>query len=262
VEGELITSLQNPKIQWVRRLQAQAKARRAEGVLVAEGIRLLEEALQAGWEAALILYAQPLTERGLALLEGWRRTGAPLEETSASVLTAASDTYTSQGLLAVLKTRSLPLPENPDFLLVPDGVRDPGNLGTILRTALAAGVQAVLLPPGTVDPWSPKVMRSGMGAHFRLPLHTLSWQAIRQVLHPPLQVLLADSSGGEIYYEADLRQPLALVIGGEAAGAGDLATSLSTAHVHIPMPGKAESLNAGVASAILLFEVVRQRGLV
>lgn len=260
----MITSVQNSKIQWVRKLQAQAKARRQDGVFVAEGVRLLEEARQAGWEAALVLYSQPLSQRGLALVSAWQSSGALVEEVSENVLEAASDTQTSQGLLAVLETRQLSLPENVNFLLVADGMRDPGNLGTILRSALAAGVQGILLPPGAVDPWSPKVVRGAMGAHFRLPIHTLDWPEIASVVHPEdgvyLQVYVADSGGGIAYTMADLRQPLALVIGGEAAGAGAPAAALADGRLHIPMPGGAESLNAAVAATVLMFEVVRQRG--
>jgi TrmH family RNA methyltransferase len=170
----------------------------------------------------------------------------------------------------VLALRPLPLPPAPNFALILDGVRDPGNLGTILRTAAAAGVQVVLLPPGSTDPYAPKVVRSAMGAHFRLPVHSLDWDMLRSYLNPPgpglmPAVFLADAAGGQPYTQADLRRPLALVIGGEAAGAGAEMAALAQARLHIPMPGSAdtnqpvESLNAAVAAAILMFEVVRQR---
>jgi TrmH family RNA methyltransferase len=259
----MITSVQNPKIQWVRKIQAQAKARREEGSFIAEGVRLVEEALQSGWEAPLVLYTTPLIDRGVALVAAWQTAGVPVEEVSPHVLAAASDTQSPQGVLAVLKVRALPLPEKPTFLLVADGVRDPGNLGTILRTALAAGVQAVLLPPGAVDSWSPKVVRAAMGAHFHLPIVSLDWAAIASLVHPAegpaLQVLLADSGGGIPHTSADLQKPLALVIGSEAEGVGAPAAALADGRVHIPMPGAAESLNAAVAAAVLMFEVARQR---
>ena len=103
----------------------------------------------------------------------------------------------------------------------PIKIRDPGNLGTLLRTAAAAGVQAVLLPPETTDAFAPKVVRSGMGAHFRLPIHSMSWDEINQVVKlAGLQVFLADMDG-QSCWETDLRQPLALIIGGEADGASE-----------------------------------------
>jgi TrmH family RNA methyltransferase len=142
--------------------------------------------------------------------------------------------------------------------LILDGVRDPGNLGAILRTAAAAGVDAVLLPPETADPYAPKVVRAGMGAHFHLAIHSLQWDAIRTVCGS-LQIFLAHSEGALLYTEADFTQPLALIIGGEAHGAGPEIQALHPAAVRIPMPGRAESLNAAVAAGILIFEVVQQR---
>jgi len=254
----MLTSSQNPKIQAVRKLQAQAKQRRQEQAFVVEGVRLVEEAWAAGWQARLVLYSSELSERGQQLVRQFRSVGAPLEEVSPGVLAAASDTPAPQGILAVLETHTLALPAALDFVLIPDGVRDPGNLGTLLRTAAAAGVQAVLLPPGTVDPWSPKVVRSAMGAHFRLPVLELDWEQIRTALDG-LQVYLADSGGGLAYTAADLRQPLALLIGGEAEGAGAQGAALANERLHIPMPGPTESLNAAVAAAILMFETARQR---
>ena len=260
----MITSVHNPKIQTIRTLQSHSKARREEGAFVIEGIRLAEEALLATWEAQLVLCTTHLDSRGQSVVEGFSARGVPVEQVSDRVFAAISETETPQGLLAVLKLRALPLPATPDFLLILDGVRDPGNLGTILRSAAAAGVQAVLLSPGSADAYAPKVVRAGMGAHFRLPIRQLSWEQIKATLDPSpvgLRVYLAEATAGIPYTQADFRSPLALVIGGEAVGAGQQAVSLTTEKVHIPMPGGSESLNAGVAASILLFEVVRQRGL-
>ena len=258
----MITSAHNPKIQWLRKLQSQARARREQGAFVVEGVRLAEEALQAGWPAELVLHSAALSPRGQAVVDGFAGRGVPVESATEAALKAASDTETPQGLLVALKLQPLPLPPALDFILIPDGVRDPGNLGTLLRTAAAAGVQAVLLPPGAADAYAPKVLRAAMGAHFRLAVQALDWPAIQQVLHSsarPLHIYLADAGGGQPYTQADLRAPLALVVGGEAAGAGDQASALVDERLHIPMPGGVESLNAAVAAAILMFEVVRQR---
>jgi TrmH family RNA methyltransferase len=254
----MITSTANPKIKWVRLLQTQGHERRTAGAFVVEGVRLVEEALVAGWEAQLVLYTEDLSERGRQVLDGYALRQAPLEQVTAEVLRAASDTQTPQGLLAVLTQRSLPLPGELNLAFIPDQVRDPGNLGTMLRTALAAGVQAVFCPPETADAFAPKVLRAGMGAHFRLPVHSLDWEAIAGQL-APLRVYLAVMGEGLAYTRADFRSPLALIVGGEAEGAGPQARRLATAQVHIPMPGGGESLNAAVAAGILLFEVARQR---
>jgi TrmH family RNA methyltransferase len=147
-----------------------------------------------------------------------------------------------------------------DFVFIPDAVRDPGNLGTMLRTAAAAGVGAVFLPPGVVDPFAPKVVRAAMGAHFRVPVYPLSWEEIHNHLNAyALRVYLAAAGAGQVYTQADFRSPLALIIGGEAEGAGQQARQLAAEYVHIPMSGDVESLNAAIAGAILMFEVVRQR---
>jgi TrmH family RNA methyltransferase len=254
----MITSTTNPKIKWVRLLQSQGRERRQAGAFVVEGVRLVEEALAAGWEAQLVLYTDEITERGRQVLDGFALRQAPLEQVTPEVLRAASDTETPQGLLAVLTQRSLPLPGNLNLVFIPDQVRDPGNLGTMLRTALAAGVQAVFCPPETADAFAPKVLRAGMGAHFRLPVHSLEWEAIAGQV-APLRVYLAAMQEGLPYTRADFRSPLALIVGGEAQGAGPQARRLAQAQVHIPMPGGGESLNAAVAAGILLFEAARQR---
>jgi TrmH family RNA methyltransferase len=262
----MITSTHNPKIQWVRTLQSNAKARREAGVFIVEGVRLLEEAHQQGWWPQLVLFCDGLTQRGLSLVKGYQDKGISIEQVAPHVLKAAGDTESPQGLLAVLPMRESPLPAKPTFILILDALRDPGNVGTILRTAAAAAVEAVLLTPGTADHFSSKVVRAGMGAHFHLPIRSLQWVAIKEYLglDDPgrnLRIYLADAGDGLSYISADFITPIALVIGGEAAGAGEEARRWSDERVHIPLPGKAESLNAAMAAGILLFEVIRQRNL-
>jgi RNA methyltransferase, TrmH family len=260
----MITSIRNPKVQMVRALNAQAKARRESGAFVVEGVRLVEEAHAQGWLPEWVMYSQSISHRGMQLVQSYQDQGIQVEQVAPAVLKAASDTESPQGILAVLPLKQLSLAADPNFVLILDGVSDPGNLGTILRTASAAGVQAVLLTPGSADPFAPKVVRAGMGAHFHLPIRTFSWDEIVGYLAPEgadprIKVYLADAGGPLIYTQAVLKSPLALIIGGEAEGAGDQARSLSQERIKIPMPGKAESLNVAAAAAILLFEVVRQR---
>ena len=145
-----------------------------------------------------------------------------------------------------------------DFILIPDQIRDPGNLGTLLRTAAAAGVQAVFIPPETTDPFAPKVVRAGMGAHFRLPILSMTWDQL-SVRVQGMSVFLSDAVSEKSCWEVDFTHPTALVIGGEADGASAQAHSLATEMICIPMPGHMESLNAGAAGAVLMYEVVRQR---
>ncbi|MCX8061405.1 MAG: RNA methyltransferase [Anaerolineales bacterium] len=256
----MITSTRNPKIQWIRALQTRAQRRKEEGVFVIEGVRLAEEALQSGWQIQLALFTRSTDMRVQNLLANLEERQVLLEEVSPRVLQAVSDTESPQEVLLVVKQQSLSLPPKLSFVLIVDALRDPGNLGTILRSAAAAAVEAVFLPPATVDVYSPKVVRSAMGAHFRLPMMRLSWDEIRQIVEVHhLTVYLADAHGEVAYDQADFRQPFALVMGGEAEGASPIARSIAQHRVFIPMPGKMESLNAAVSAAILIFEAVRQR---
>jgi TrmH family RNA methyltransferase len=255
----MITSAQNPRVQQVRALIARRKAREEHGEFVAEGVRLLEEALASGWEMRLLLYAGELSPRAAALLAEARNRGADVEEVSLPLFRSLADTETPQGVLGVLARRHDPLPEGLNFVVIADGLRDPGNLGALLRSAAAAGAQGVFLPPGTADAFAPKVVRAGMGAHFRLPLVEAGWEEIAAALKPSCRIYVAESGEGTPCWQADLTGPVALVIGGEAEGASPQARALADGAITIPMPGRSESLNAGVAAGILLFEVVRQR---
>jgi TrmH family RNA methyltransferase len=258
----MITSVQNPKVKYVHALQTYRRFRKEQNAFVVEGIRLVEEAWSANWEASLVFFTEGLNERGETLLAGFSDAGTHVLQVSPQVMRAVSDTQHPQGLLGVLPVRSLSLPNQIDFVLVPDQVRDPGNMGTILRTALAAGVDAVFLPPGSVDVYAPKVVRAAMGAHFHLPMRNITWQEIAQrIKRTPLKVYLADSQAERAYSQVDFKVAAAIIVGGEAEGAGEAARNLADEHIQIPMPGGTESLNAAVATAILLFEVVRQRSI-
>jgi len=263
----IISSKQNSKIKFIRALLGRAKERREAGAFVVEGLRLVEEAVSSNWGFRFVLYDESLNERGKLLVESLKSRGVEVEQVSESVMKSLSETETPQGILAILQFSNLPtlrqaqggVPNSLDFILIPDQIRDPGNLGTLLRTAAATGVQAVLLPPETTDAFAPKVVRSGMGAHFRLPIHSMTWDEIEQICKSVnLQIYLADMDG-QSCWETDLRQPLALIVGGEAEGASEQARKLANKQISIPMAGNVESLNAGVAGSVLMFEVVRQR---
>ena len=255
--GSVITSAQNAKIKLVRALLGRAKERREESAFVVEGVRLVEEAQSRGWRFRFALYNDSLSERGKLQVERLRSRGVDVEMVSDSLMKSLSETENPQGILAVLEFMPLPVPNSPDFLLIPDQIRDPGNLGTLLRTAAAAGVQAILIPPETTDAFAPKVVRAGMGAHFRLPIQPATWEEIEEHARL-LQIYLADMNG-QSCWETNLRQPLALVVGGEAEGASAEAYRLAKQKISIPMSGSVESLNAGVAGSVLMFEVMRQR---
>lgn len=257
----VITNLQNPQIKSVTALQKK-KYREEAGRFVIEGVRFVEEALQAGAAIEQVYYtAKAQTQaRGAALLEQAADQGVALQEVADPVMDKLSDTETPQGILAVL---AMPLAQADIKLqglgLLIDGVQDPGNLGTILRTAHAAGVKQVWLTPGTVDVYNPKTLRSTMGSIFHLQIKVIDEaQLLKLAQESGWQVVVADVSGQQPYYQVDLLQPTVLVVGSEARGPSALLVEQSTHVVSIPMPGQAESLNVGIATGILLFEAVRQ----
>lgn len=256
----MITSPHNPKLKQIRALAGRPRERREAGLFLAEGVRLIEDARAANWPFAYVLFSAETSNRGRKLVERLRTEGVEVEEALPDVFRSASETETSQGVIAVLKLPDsrFPNPESLTFVLVPDQIRDPGNLGTLIRTAAAAGVEAVLIPPESTDPWAPKAVRAGMGAHFRLTVASYQWGEI-QALLTGFNVFLADAGGQVSCWGADFKSKTALIVGGEADGASQPARELANVFVNIPMPGKIESLNAGVAGAVLMFEVVRQR---
>jgi RNA methyltransferase, TrmH family len=256
----MITSPDNPTVKQARSL-LEPKGRREQGRFLVEGVRLIEEAIRAGMPPALLFFLNQARQhpRSAGLLAESERQGSSLLELSPKVFGTLTDTVTSQGVIAVIPIPRVPSPPIVSFVLVLDQVRDPGNLGTILRSAEAAGAQQVVLAPGCVDPWNPKVVRSGMGAHFRLPLLAATrWTDVSHALEG-LPVWLAEAREAKPYDTMDWTQPCALAIGGEAAGFSEEALQLGAGRVMIPMAGAAESLNAAMAATVLMFEVARQR---
>ncbi len=256
----MLTSTKNPRVIHIRKLQSSARLRRQEGLYVVEGVRLVEEAFNNGFHPRTLFYTEDLSERGMKIVQAYSVRSVEVIPVASHVMQAASDAQSPQGILALLPIPTLSIPKQMNFALILDRLRDPGNMGTILRSALAAGVNAIFLPPGTVDPFSPKVVRAAMGAHFKLPLLPLVWEEIiESVKSKHLSCFLADSATGRPYDKADYTTPVIFIIGGEATGVGPKALELSPQRVHIPMVGPVESLNAAIATAILIFEVARQR---
>ena len=258
----MITSDKNSKIQWVKSLIAHPKERKKSSAFVVEGVRLVEEAILNNFSPELVLFSENLSDRGRELITTFRENQILVEEIPAQLMDKIADTETPQGIIAVLPQPESHLPEHLDFALICDSIRDPGNLGTIFRTAAAAGVQTIFLGPGTTDPYSPKVVRSAMGAHFHMPIVMATWMEIQEACHQrsqPLSVYLASADAPKIFWQADFKQPVAILVGNEGKGPGIEAYALADQQLSIPMAEKTESLNAAVAASILLFEIVRQR---
>lgn len=253
----MISSTSNSKVKYVRRLQQDRRFREREQAFVVEGARWLDEVASAGRTPRFLFYTESWLSdpQNAALLA--QSPGEPFM-VSQEVMSAMSDVVTPPGVLLVLPMEPRPLPQHPDLLLILDAVRTPGNLGAMLRTAAAAGVDGVLLGPGTVDLYNPKVIRGAMGAHLRLPVHSMEWAQTREVTKG-LAVYLATIDGTLPYTDANWRQPSALIIGSEASGPGTAASELATQSVYIPMHARTESLNAAIAAAVILFEAARQR---
>jgi TrmH family RNA methyltransferase len=254
----MITSPANPKIKLVRAL-ARRKERYAARQFVVEGVRLIEEAIAANIAPAFVLYtAQSETDaRARALLAQVRALTPEVLEVSDALMQNIASTETPQGVVAVLPFVELALPAQPQFVLILDAVRDPGNVGTILRSARAAGVDAVFFASGSADPYNDKVVRAAMGAHFAVPLGVLAWKDIHHMTEKFPRIYLADAHGEVAHTHANWARPVALIIGGEAEGATNAAQIIATARVSIPMRGGAESLNAAMAATVLLFQAAQ-----
>ena len=247
----MITSLQNERVKLAHGLITGAKSRRKLGKVALEGTRLIGDALAAGYLPDFILYDGSSAAFRLLNVEP-----DVLLEASPDVMQHLAATEHSQGVIGVFPLPTPSLPRSPRRVLILDALRDPGNLGAILRSAAAAGVDLVLLAPGCVDPYNDKALRAGMGAHFRLPVINQSWEKIAETC-AGLTVFLADMHGDLAYDAADWSGGWALIVGGEAHGAGEAAAALAHHRVFIPMAAETESLNAASAAAVILFEVAR-----
>jgi len=257
----MIESQANSHVKHIRSLAADRKDRRRERLFVLEGVRLVADALAGGVLLVLALYAPEqlaLTAAGQALLDQLEPL-AVAHTASAQVVAAAADTVHPQGVVALARWPQVE-PGMPGIILVLDAIQDPGNMGALLRSAEAVGVAEVLGTIGTVDVYSPKVVRAAMGAHMRLAItQDLSWDAVAERLALVDQVYAADAEAHMPYFAADWRQPSALIIGNEAHGLSEDARVLAGSPISIPMQGRAESLNAAVAGSVILFEALRQR---
>lgn len=255
-----ITSTSNPRIKDLRKL-SKRKERLARGQLLIEGVRLVGDALASGAQVRVLVYAPELIAPAdvAPLVDIAHAGGAEIWTCTPAVFAALAETVTPQGVAAVVALPHRPVPAQTDFALLLDGVRDPGNAGTLLRSAEAAGIGLVVFCPECVDPFNDKVLRAAMGAHFRLALRTCAtWDAVFEVVPPALTWYRAEADAAQDYDLTDWTRPSALVIGNEASGPSATARGHSRA-VAIPMHGATESLNAAMAGSVILFEAARQR---
>ena len=256
----MITSTSNPQIKRLLQLQKKSKVRDEENVFVVEGLRMFAEVPKNRVEKVYIsesLYNRKKLDLNLQEF--------PLEILSDQVFGHVSDTKTPQGILCVIKCEKYDLEEllqvkNPHFIVL-DNLQDPGNMGTIVRTAEAAGVDAVFMSKDCVDIYNPKTIRSTMGSIYRMPF--LYIEDIPKLLDDfrkkGVKSYAAHLDGKKIYDQEDYTSGTAILIGNEGNGLRNEVTEKADKLVQIPMHGRVESLNAAVAASVLMFEVFRQR---
>lgn len=246
----------------VRDLQRR-KGRRRRGLAVAEGVRLVEDAVAAGVRLEGVVAANDLdtTPRGAALLDSLAAHDVPVETVTPRVLEQLADTETPQGVIAVLTPPRWELkdikPSPGAPVLVLDGVQDPGNVGTLIRTAFALGAGGALLLPGTAEPSNPKVIRSAMGATFRLPWASADEGTFAHWVREMDAAVWVTAADGLPVRRLQTPERLALVVGNEGAGVSAGIRKLARTSVAVPLARGAESLNVAVAAGIILFEVGR-----
>jgi RNA methyltransferase, TrmH family len=258
-----ITSLANPIVKDIRAL-ALSKNRKASGLFVAEGLKLVADAVEAGWPVQTLVYAasvavQPLVARLTATVHA---KGGTVISVSEAVLAKISRRDNPQTVIGVFEQRLMRpnaiKAKAGDAWIALEAVRDPGNLGTIIRTADAVGAAGVILVGDTVDPFSVEAVRATMGSVFAVPIARASRAEFASLTKAWTGTIVGTHlSGTTDYRKADYRTPVLLVMGGEQAGLTAETTALCGTLVKIPMAGKADSLNLAVATAVMLFEIRR-----
>ncbi len=261
---ESITSPQNPKIKTLLELQEKSKARRREGLFVVEGVRELLHCISTGYQVHSlfvcmdILSEDALNEIGEA--SGIRSCFSIPKHIYEKVAYRGS----TEGVIAELKCKShsldnLHLKDNP-LIVVMESVEKPGNLGAILRSADAAGVDAVIVCDPLTDIYNPNLIRSSIGGIFTVPTAAASSEdAIKWLKDRNIKIYTAQLQDSEWYYDTDMTKGTAIVMGTEATGLTDAWRKAADAHIKIPMLGRLDSLNVSVSAAILMYEAVRQR---
>lgn len=253
---DLITSAKNPAIRALRALRERA-GRLESGRILVEGEVMLREALQCG----LPIHELIADEKHVPLALEMEKRGARAHQVPRSLLESVCETKTPQGVCASFDSPlAAPIDALPDIVVALDGVQDPGNLGTIWRTADAAGFRGLLVGGGSADPLSPKVLRAAMGSGFRLPFAQAESlpDALKALKARGYTLIASDLSGEDFYSRPNPGKKLVLIIGNEARGISDAVRACADMRVKLPMRGGAESLNAAIAAAILMYDLMRE----
>lgn len=260
-----IESSQNNTIKEIKALHLK-KNRDSRGLYFVEGIRFVSDAAESGQEFVKVIISNKLQELngGAKVIEQVTAVCPEVFLVPEKLFNELSDTQSPQGILAVLKKkefdRSRVIKEGGTVVVL-DGLQDPGNVGTVIRTADAAGISAVLMTKGCVDLYAPKVLRATMGSVFHLPVFEglNIVELIGQLKLEGYKVVASHLDGKNNYYDEDMTGKSAIIVGNEANGIGEETAEKADRLVKIPMPGRAESLNAAVAAALMIYETVRQK---
>ena len=265
---EVITSAQNPKLKRLIALQEKSRLRREEGVFVVEGRRELEHCVAAGFALEAVFICPDLYNCHSSLYcHSERSEGIYSSRTfhlSKELYAKVAYREGTEGIIAEVKAKylgleDLKLKENP-LVMVLEGVEKPGNLGAVLRSADAAGADAVIICDPLTDLYNPNLIRASIGAVFTVPVVCCSSEeAIAFLKARGIRILTAQLQDSSPYYDVDMRTGTALVMGTEATGLTPVWRAAADAHILIPMLGRLDSLNVSVSAAILLYEAVRQR---
>lgn len=259
----MISSTSNTQIKNIAALQKKSRERNSQGVFICEGRKMFEEARNFRDGRIVKAYVSESFFEELDDKNAYFE-GIEYELVSDNVFKEAAQTVTPQGILAIVKQpvhSFIEIIEKDEArLLLLEDLRDPGNLGTIIRTAEGAGITGVILSRESVDIFNPKVIRSTMGSVFRVPVVYVEdfYDALDKIHEAGIKIFAAHLEGAVYYDEADFTGKTAIMIGNEANGITDRAAELSDVKVKIPMEGNVESLNAGVAAAVLMYERYRQ----
>jgi TrmH family RNA methyltransferase len=254
-----ISSRDNAAFKAIAKLATSASQRRREGLSLIEGTHLLDAFLATGERPQDVLVTGDALARAEVAQLVERSAPARVTLLSDTLFDALSGVQAPSGVIACVPTpASRKVPPTASLVLVLENIQDPGNVGTLLRSAAAAGAGHVVLSPTCAFAWSPKVLRAGMGAHFALNI--VEGADLESFIGGYRGIAIALTTDGEnTLYDLDLHDPVAFVIGNEGAGLSEPIKAQASKRARIPMPGRMESLNAGVAGALCLFEAVRQR---
>lgn len=254
-----IESKDNNLFKFVKKLK-ERRVRDKENLFILEGFRLIEEAIRANMDIEYIIISKDYEDKFNDLLVENNISSNKTIILSNNLFIQLASTENPQGIIAVIKKNDKKKDLRGDFFLICDKVQDPGNLGTIIRTAHAAGVDGIILTKGTVDIYNDKTIRSTMGSIFYVPIFydDKDFTIIRNLKKEGFNLVATSLKESRNFFEEDLKGKIILAVGNEGNGISDELFELADKKVKIPMPGGAESLNVSIATSIILFEKVRQ----